>query len=274
MYGFEDLFGHLPIHWMWWPALGGIGIGVGGIFFPRGLGVGYDNIADLLHGNAPLALLLGLILAKSLMWAFSLGSGTSGGVLAPLLMIGGACGELAAHFAHVSTQQQALWALIGMGAMLSGSLGVPLTAILFSLEITHSLPALLPLTLGCIAAYAVTSLIMPRSILTEKLSRRGFHLTREYGTDPLETVSVMEVMSEAAPPLPDSSILPDVYAFADETSRAAAEKMAAAGLSSLIVIDRPTNVAIGIITLSDLLRGRQRSMQRETDRLRVFSVNR
>ena len=274
MYGFEDLFGHLPIHWMWWPALGGIGIGIGGIFFPRGLGVGYDNIADLLHGNAPLALLLGLILAKSLMWAFSLGSGTSGGVLAPLLMIGGACGELAAHLAHASTQQQALWALIGMGAMLSGSLGVPLTAILFSLEITHSLPALLPLTLGCIAAYAVTSLIMPRSILTEKLSRRGFHLTREYGTDPLETVSVMEVMSETAPPLPDSSILPDVFAFADETSRAAAEKMAAAGLSSLVVVDRPTNAAIGIITLRDLLRGRQRSMQRETDRLRVFSVNR
>ena len=167
MYGFEDLFGHLPIHWMWWPALGGIGIGIGGIFFPRGLGVGYDNIADLLHGNVPLALLLGLILAKSLMWAFSLGSGTSGGVLAPLLMIGGACGELAAHFAHASTQQQALWALVGMGAMLSGSLGVPLTAILFSLEITHSLPAMLPLMLGCIAAYAVTSLIMPRSILTE-----------------------------------------------------------------------------------------------------------
>jgi chloride channel protein, CIC family len=272
MYGFEDLFGHLLIHWMWWPALGGVGIGIGGIFFPRGLGVGYDNIADLLHGNAPLALLLGLILAKSLMWAFSLGSGTSGGVLAPLLMIGGACGELAAHFAHVSTEQQALWALVGMGAMLSGSLGVPLTAILFSLEITHSLPALLPLMLGCIAAYAVTSLIMPRSILTEKLSRRGYHLTREYGTDPLETVSVLEIMNETEPPLPDTTILPDVYTFTDETSRAAAEKMATAGLNSLVVVDRTTNAIIGTITLSDLLRGRQKSIQREQDRQRVFSA--
>lgn len=96
MYSFEDLFRHLPVHWMWWPAIGGVGIGVGVIFFPRGLGVGHDNIAQLLQGNAPMALLLGLILAKSLMWAFSLGSGTSGGVLAPLLMIGGALGELMA----------------------------------------------------------------------------------------------------------------------------------------------------------------------------------
>ncbi len=111
------------------------------------------------------------------MWAFSLGSGTSGGVLAPLLMIGGAVGALAAHLGHATTDMQAFWALIGMGAMLAGSLGVPLTAILFSLEVTHCLPALLPLTLGCIASYLVTALLMPRSILTEKLSRRGYHLT-------------------------------------------------------------------------------------------------
>ncbi len=196
MYGFEDLFEHIPLHWMWWPAIGGIGIGVGGLFFPRGLGVGYDNIAELLRGNAPMGLLLGLIVAKSLMWSFSLGSGTSGGVLAPLLMIGGALGEIAAHYAHATAEQQALWAAVGMGAMLSGSLGVPLTAAVFCLEITRSLPSALPVLLGCIAAYAVTSLIMPRSILTEKLSRRGTHLTREYGTDPLETVSLQEVMEE------------------------------------------------------------------------------
>ena len=129
------------------------------------------------------------------MWAFSLGSGTSGGVLAPLLMIGGALGELARTSRIWRRPDQALWAAVGMGAMLSGSLGVPLTAILFSLEMTHSLPALLPLMLACIAAYAMTSLIMPRSILTEKLSRRGYHLTREYGIDPLEMVSVVEVMT-------------------------------------------------------------------------------
>src|ERR1700734_1702070 len=124
MYAFEDLFERLPIHWMWWPAMGGIGIGVEGLFFPRGLGVGYDNIAQLLRGDAPIALIVGILLAKSLMWAFSLGSGTSGGVLAPLLMIGGAAGELVAHLAHAPAEMQAFWALIGMGAMLAGSLGV------------------------------------------------------------------------------------------------------------------------------------------------------
>jgi hypothetical protein len=161
-----------------------------------------------------------------------------------------------------------------MGAMLSGSLGVPLTAILFSIEITHSLPAMLPLMLGCTAAYAITSLIMPRSILTEKLSRRGYHLTREYGTDPLETVSVLEVMTETEPTLPEVVTLPDIYAYTDETSRAAAEKMASASLNSLIVIDRDTNEIRGTITLQDLLRGRQKSIQRENDRLRVFSTSR
>src|SRR5207253_9286573 len=151
--------------------------------FPRGLGVGYDNIAELLYGNATLGLIVGILIAKSLMWAFSLGSGTSGGVLAPLLMIGGAVGAFAAHLAHASSEAQAFWALIGMGSMLAGSLGVPLTAILFSLEVTPCLPALLPLTMGCISAYLLTALLMPRSILTEKLSRRGYHLTPKYGVD-------------------------------------------------------------------------------------------
>ena len=145
-----------------------------------------------------MSLILGILIAKSLMWAFSLGSGTSGGVLAPLLMIGGAVGALAAHLSHAGLEAGAFWALIGMGAMLAGSLGVPLTAILFSIEVTHCLQALLPLTLACISAYLVTALLMPRSILTEKLSRRGYHLTREYGVDPLELVMVRQFMSPIA----------------------------------------------------------------------------
>ena len=278
MYGFEDLFERLPVHWMWWPAIGGIGIGVGGLFFPRGLGVGYDNIAELLRGNAPLGLLAGLVLAKSLMWASSLGSGTSGGVLAPLMMIGGALGELAAHAAHAGAPQQALWAAVGMGAMLSGSLGVPLTAIVFSLEVTHCLPALLPVMLGCVAAYTVTSLIMPRSILTEKLSRRGTHLTREYATDPLETVSLMEVISE--PGWQDrggaqlDAPLPEVFAYSDETSRAVVEKMAVASINTLPVVDRSSNAVLGTVRLQDLLLGRRRSVQREQERLRIFERGR
>jgi len=280
MYGFEDAFEHfcgqLRVHWMWWPAIGGIGIGVGGFFFPRGLGVGYDNIAELLRGNAPLGLLLGLLVAKSLMWAFSLSSGTSGGVLAPLLMIGAAIGETVARLAHMPGETQALWALMGMGAMLSGSLGVPLTAILFSLELTHALPALLPLALACMASYLVTSLIMPRSILTEKLNRRGHHLSREYGVDPLETVSVAEVMTEL--PVSIEAVatsaglvgLPEVYAYADETCRAVAEEMATTRVTSMPVIDRETGRIRGSISAQELLAGRRRAVVRESERNSTF----
>src|SRR5208337_3549819 len=278
MYGFEDGFEHfcgrLRLHWMWWPAIGGIGIGVGGFFFPRGLGVGYDNISEVLRGNAPVALLLGLIVAKSLMWALSLSSGTSGGVLAPILMIGAALGEAAAQLAHMPGETQALWALMAMGAMLSGALGVPLTAILFSLELTHALPAILPLALACTASYLVTSLIMPRSILTEKLSRRGYHLSREYGVDPLETVTVAEVMTplheDGSDMVNDLEILPDVFAYSDQTCRAAAEQMATTGLLSLAVVDRETGEICARVGAPELLTGRRRAVRRESERSIAF----
>jgi CBS domain-containing protein len=257
---------------MWWPAIGGIGIGVGGLFFPRGLGVGYDNIAELLRGNAPLALIVGILAAKSLMWAFSLGSGTSGGVLAPLLMIGGAVGAMAGYVAHASPEMQAFWALIGMGAMLAGSLGVPMTAILFSLEVTHCLPALVPLALGCMTAYLVTALLMPRSILTERLSRRGYHLTREYGIDPLEIVIVRDLMSpiEHETGSIAKTALPEFFIYSDDTSRSAAELMATAGVASLPVVDRATRRITGTIAIQDLLKGRSKAVVRETERLRLF----
>jgi H+/Cl- antiporter ClcA len=271
MYAFEDMFERLPVHWMWWPAIGGVGIGVGGLFFPRGLGVGYDNIAELLRGNAPIALIGGILLAKSLMWAFSLGSGTSGGVLAPLLMIGGAAGALAGRLGHLPLEMQGFWALMGMGAMLAGSLGVPMTAILFSLEVTHCWEAMVPLTLGCIAAYLVTALIMPRSILTEKLSRRGYHLTREYGVDPLEIVMVRDVMS----PVP-AEIAADAknggenaFVYGDSTCRGAAERMASEGMVNLRVVDRGTGLVQGMITVQDLLKGRGRAATRENEKLRL-----
>jgi chloride channel protein, CIC family len=279
MYGFEDGFerilGRLGVHWMWWPAIGGIGIGLGGAFFPRGLGVGYDNISELLRGNAPVGLLLGLLFAKSLMWAFSLGSGTSGGVLAPLLMIGAAIGEASARLTHMPGETQALWAMMGMGAMLAGALGVPLTAILFSIELTHVLPALLPLTLACTASYLVTTLIMPRSILTEKLNRRGYHLSREYGVDPLEMVSVADVMTELS--VSDDRVgtmndaareLPEAFAYTDETLRDAAEEMATTGVASMPVVDRETGRVRGRISATELLVGRKRAVERESKRNR------
>jgi hypothetical protein len=281
MYGFEDAFEHFGarfrIHQIWWPAIGGIGIGIGGFFFPRALGVGYDNIAELLRGNAPVDLILGLILAKSLMWAFSLASGTSGGVLAPLLMIGAALGEGAAHLAHLPVEAQALWALIGMGSMLAGALGVPLTAVLFSLELTHALPAVLPLVLACVTSYLVTSLLMPRSILTEKLSRRGYHLSREYGVDPLETITVGEVMTalpeEKHASRSEHEQLPPAFVYSDETCRAAAEEMATSGLLTMPVVDRETNQIAGSLGASELLTGRRRAVHRESNRTIAFQLS-
>ena len=278
MYGLEDAFEHigakLRIHWIWWPAIGGVGVGIGGYFFPRGLGVGYDNIAELLRGNAPLYLLVGLLAAKSLMWAFSLSSGTSGGVLAPLLMIGAAIGESLARLGHMPGETQALWALLGMGSMLAGALGVPLTAILFSLELTHALPAVLPLVLACTASYLVTSLVMPRSILTEKLSRRGYHLSREYGVDPLETVTVAEVMT----PIPEhertkadtTEELQQSIAYSDETCRSVAEQMATTGVLSLMVVDRESGEYCGTVGATELLTGRKRAVLRESERRIAF----
>jgi CBS domain-containing protein len=218
-------------------------------------------------------LIVGILIAKSLMWALSLGSGTSGGVLAPLLMIGGAVGAFAAHLAHASVEAQAFWALIGMGSMLAGSLGVPLTAILFSLEVTHCLPALLPLTMGCISAYLVTALLMPRSILTEKLSRRGYHLTREYGVDPLELVIVSELMSSVpqSEAFTGAPALPEVFTYADGTCRSAAELMATEGVASIPVVDRATRRVSGTLTLQDLLRGRSKAVVPERERLRLFN---
>jgi chloride channel protein, CIC family len=274
MYGLEDQFENLSerfhIHWMWWPALGGIAVGIGGIFFPRGLGVGYDNIAELLRGNAPLALILGIIIAKSLMWAFSLSSGTSGGVLAPLFMIGASIGEGFAQLAHLGGDTQAIWALMAMGAMLSGALGVPLTAILFCLEVTHGYDAVLPLVLACTAAYLITSLIMPRSILTEKIGRRGYHLSREYGVDPLETVLVFEVMSPLPVGQPIPEKLPESFAYTDQTCRAVAEEMATTGVLRMVVVDRETNRPSGSIGAVELLAGRRRAVERESERRIAF----
>jgi CIC family chloride channel protein len=208
------------------------------------------------------------------MWAFSLSSGTSGGVLAPLLMIGAAIGEFAAHLAHLPGELQALWALMGMGAMLAGALGVPLTAVLFSLEVTHALPAILPLVLACTASYLVTSLIMPRSILTEKLGRRGYHLSREYGVDPLELVIVAEVMTELPPgdavKVDQCDNLPEIYVYSDETCRAIAEEMATTGLMSFLVINRETNLLVGSVGAAELLAGRRRAVQRESERSIAF----
>jgi chloride channel protein, CIC family len=192
VYASEDAFSKLPIHWMWWPALGGLVIGLGGLVFPQAMGVGYDIIAGLLQGNVPGSIILGVLVVKSVIWAVSLGSGTSGGVLAPLLMMGAALGGIEGGF--LPDQGVGFWPLVSMGAVLGGTMRSPFTAVVFSLELTHDPNVLLPLLIAVSAAYALTVLTMRRSILTEKISRRGLHLSREYSVDPLETMFVRDVM--------------------------------------------------------------------------------
>jgi chloride channel protein, CIC family len=192
VYAAEDFFGKLPIHWMWWPPLGGLVVGIGGWIFPRALGVGYDSIGELLKGSMPVRLMLGLLLVKWIIWAVSLGSGTSGGVLAPLLMMGGALGGTAAMV--LPNEGAGFWPLISMGAILGGTMRSPFTGVIFALELTYDVNVLLPLLVAAVVAHAFTVLTLRRSILTEKISRRGYHLSREYATDPLEILFVREVM--------------------------------------------------------------------------------
>jgi H+/Cl- antiporter ClcA/CBS domain-containing protein len=203
----EDLFEKLPVHWMWWPAIGGLGVGLGGLVFPRALGVGYSVIQQMVSGDAAWKLLAGVLIIKSLIWVFSLGSNTAGGILAPLLMIGGALGALMSHLMPVMTT--GAWALVGMTAVLSAAIGAPLTSAMLALELTHNGGLMLPVLLSCIAAYAVSVLVMPRSMLTEGLSKRGLHLSREFGVDPLETMLVSQAMHTSVFALSDAATRQD-----------------------------------------------------------------
>jgi H+/Cl- antiporter ClcA/CBS domain-containing protein len=208
VYAAEDTFRKLPIHWMWWPAIGGLIIGVGGLFVPQALGVGYNIIGEELNGQIGLRLVVGVLIVKTLIWSLSLGSGTSGGVLAPMFMIGGALGALEAHV--FPTVGPGFWALVALAGVLGGVMRSPFTGVIFALELTHRLDALLPLVIGASAAFAVSVLVLKRSVLTEKIARRGYHLSREYDVDPLEILFVGEVMQS------------DVVTFEDDVPAAAA----------------------------------------------------
>jgi CIC family chloride channel protein len=192
VYMSEDAFRKLPIHWMWWPAIGGLIIGVGGLFEPRALGVGYDVIGTLLAGHATLALIVGILIVKTLIWSLSLGSGTSGGVLAPVFMIGAALGSLLAYvFPPVAP---GFWALMSLAAVVGGVMRSPLTGVVFAMELTHQWDGLMPLVVSSTVAFLLSVLVLKRSILTEKVVRKGTHLTREYSIDPLEIFLVGEIM--------------------------------------------------------------------------------
>ncbi|MFZ4288642.1 chloride channel protein [Variovorax sp. HJSM1_2] len=194
LYKVEDLFGKLPIHWMWWPAIGGVVVGIGGWLQPRALGVGYDVIGDLLHNRLALGVVCAVLAVKAIIWVVALGSGTSGGVLAPLLMMGAGLGVVLGHV--LPGPDAALWPLVCMAATLSGTLRAPLTATVFALGLTGDMNALLPLLTASAVGYGFTVLTMRRSIMTEKIARRGRHIYQEHGVDPLEREFVGAVMSQ------------------------------------------------------------------------------
>jgi H+/Cl- antiporter ClcA len=242
VYAAEDAFQRLPIHWMWWPAIGGIVIGVGGWIFPQALGVGYDVIGDLLQGGAAGRMIVGVLVVKSIIWSVSLGSGTSGGVLAPLLMMGGALGGAESWF--LPAEGAGFWPLVSMGAILGGTMRSPLTGVIFAVELTHDLNMMLPLLVAVTIAHAFTVLVMRRSILTEKVARRGYHLSREYAVDPLEILFVREVMRTNIVALPSGA--------RQDVIRKSLRGASGRGRQRLYPVIGGTHQVVGVVTRTDL----------------------
>jgi len=214
VYGVEDLFEKLPVHWMWWPAIGGVAAGLIGWFAPHTMGVGYDNIDALVQGSFGLKVLLSLCLLKFLSWVIALGSGTSGGTLAPLFMIGGSFGALIAlgigHLTPSIGIDPRIAALVGMAAIFAGSARALLTAIVFAFETTRQPAGLLPLLGGCTAAYLISALSMRNTIMTEKIARRGVRVPSEYAADYYERIPVSAACTREVRSLNSSDVLGDV----------------------------------------------------------------
>ncbi len=250
VYACEDLFQKLPLHWMWWPAIGAVFIGVGGLVEPRVLGVGYDTIHSLLRGELVGAVVIGLLVAKALVWSIALGSGTSGGVLAPLLIMGGALGAFAGS--RLPAGDPGLWAMVGMTAMMAGTMRSPLTAMVFTVELTRDFNAFPALLMSSVAALSVTVLLMRRSILTEKLARRGHHITREYSIDPFELARVQEVMERDVPTIPATMRLSEL------SDRIAQGDPGLSRRQGTLIVDEQEQL-VGIITRGDIVRALRHS---------------
>ncbi|HEX5459919.1 MAG TPA: chloride channel protein [Steroidobacteraceae bacterium] len=328
LYWVEELFEKLPIHWMWWPALAGVVVGVGGLIDPAALGVGYDNIQALIDGNVLMHAAIALLIVKAVIWVVALASGTSGGTLAPLLMMGGAVGVLEAHVLPFGTT--GFWSLLAMSAVLGGTLRCPLTATVFAIELTGDIQVMPAVLVACVASFAVTVLIMRRSILTERLARRGRHLTYEYTVDPFEVMRVSEIMTQPVHTLPAHMTTEEAFAFfdtengvkrhksypvVDEAGRVVsvvsrsdvlrwsregwpkgqtleerpdvgevfvgytdelvghlADRMAAADVGRVPVVDRATGKLAGLLARRDLLRVRAHAARLERDRARPLTI--
>lgn len=277
VYFIEDMFEHLPIHWMWWPAIGAVAVGVTGYFAPYTLGVGYENIAHLLSGSLPLQMVLGLCFLKFISWSVSLGSGTSGGTLAPLLTIGGATGiglgMLVLYLfpqAHINLPT---CALIGMAAMFAGAARALLTSIVFAFECTMQPHGLLPLLAACTASYFVSFFLMKGSIMTEKIQRRGVLTPDAFEPDVLQTLKVETVME----PVKDPSSLQfqTIYVYPESSVSLAMDIMGRYGLSQLAVVNRENKKEIkGLLTAVSIFAAYRRHRMSNLQYQRAISVRR
>ncbi len=251
VYWVEDQFERLPIHWAWWPAIGAVGVGLIGYIAPRTLGVGYNNIEEVVSNTMPIQIVAWLCAMKLFSWLIALGSGTSGGTLAPLLTIGSGLGALLAvgvnHLVPGLDLPIGLAALVGMTAMFAGASRALLASIVFSFETTmqpHALPALLA---GATAAFLVAHLITRHSIMTEKIARRGVSVPHSYAPDPLAHIRVSDVMASEFQTVPATMT---IEALA--TGIALNDPLVARRHASMILDDKER--LVGIITRSDVLR--------------------
>ncbi|GLK44999.1 MULTISPECIES: chloride channel protein [Novosphingobium] len=250
LYRIEDGFHRLPLHWMWWPAIGAIAVGIGALIEPRVLGAGYGNIHALLGDSLEMRAIVILLVVKALVWLIALGSGTSGGVLAPLLILGGALGCLAGQFLP---GDPGFWAMIGMAGIMSGAMRAPLTGALFAAELTGQFAALPFCIAAAVAAYAVSVLLMRRSILTEKIARRGRHILQEYSVDALDLLQVRDLMTAEPETLAGDWPVGEVITFFEKEARH----------RSYPVTDQ-TGRLLGLVSRSDVLRWEVEGCDRET----------
>ncbi|MGZ4276462.1 MAG: chloride channel protein [Solirubrobacteraceae bacterium] len=246
VYAAEDLFARLPLHWSWWPALGGLVVGAGGLADPRVLGVGYGTIGDELAGRLAVGALLGLLVGKLVVWAVALGSNTSGGILAPLLMLGAAAGGLIGHV--LPGAPAGIYALLGLAAAMAGVMRSPLTSIVFAVELTHDVGAIVALVVACAVAHLVSVLVLPRSILTEKIVRRGFHVSREYAVDPLEALFARDVMETDVVTVDPAAAAAQLYARLPEGGPERRQR--------LYPVTGEDGTLLGVVAFSDVLAAR------------------
>ena len=249
VYAVEDAFDHLPIHWMWWPAIGAVAVGVCGYFAPHTLGVGYDNIDRILSGDIAGEALLFLGSLKFISWSISLGSGTSGGTLAPLFTIGGALGALlgevvARSFPHLGVDPR-IAALVGMAAMFAGASRALLASVVFAFETTRQPIGLLPLLGGCTASFLLSCLMMRNTIMTEKIARRGVRVPGEYAADFLDQVTVGLCASKPVVTLNADDLLDAVRGWIAGHGRGSSHQ-------GFPVVDAAGDL-VGVVTRRDLL---------------------